>query len=156
MTQASMAEAVGDEPRIGLSLDERTHYAHVRYAASDNPGVIWYDPRDGHEHFTLGADTSLDALEFDDRVLTSVRIHAKHGRCQQAHPDGEWVLRLAYASKKRAEIADKTYVQKQNFEETSVHESVYAARDAAREQVPEYADAEYVNAVAHRLGDDDD
>ena len=34
------------------------HYAHVRYAAWDTPGVVWYDPRDGREAIRIDHDDS--------------------------------------------------------------------------------------------------
>lgn len=154
MSQATIPEVTGDAPTIGQSIDCRTHYAHVRYAAAETPGVVWYDPRDGHEYLTTGADTSLEAIEEGDRVLTSVRIHAKHGRCQAADPDGEWVVRRAFAEAElfqplRLDADPERHVV--TAETTDVYEDVHEARSAAAETVDAYEEAPYRNAVAHRL-----
>lgn len=60
--QPSLSEVTNERPQTGCALDERTHYAHTRYAATEH-GVIWYDPRDGHEYLTLDVAPSLDSLD---------------------------------------------------------------------------------------------
>ena len=154
MSQATIQAASGDAPRIGRSVDVRTHFAHVRYAAAETPGIIWYDPRDGHEYLTTGAETSLAELDQNDRVVSSVRLHAKHGRCQEADPNDEWVVRRAFAEVEqfkplRLDAEPEPHVV--TAEETDVYEDVHAARNAAADLVEVYAEAPYRNAVAHRL-----
>jgi hypothetical protein len=56
--QLAIDESAGERPVTGVSIDERTHYAHARYAAVENRVVIWYEPRDGIEILNLGVDTS--------------------------------------------------------------------------------------------------
>jgi len=150
--QASLQAATGDAPRIGISLDERTHYAHVRYAASEEAGVIWYDPRDGHEKITIPDAPEDDAVGVDDRHLIALQLHAKYGRCEIADPNDEWVLRRTYKTRatmeRPADLPDKTYVT--HVVATDEFDDVHAAREAAAEFSDVYADGEYRDAVAHR------
>lgn len=156
--QSSLSEATNERPATGVSLDERTHYAHVRYAAGDHPGVIWYDPRDGREYLSLDVDTSLDALELEERVLTGVRLHGKRNVCGIVDPSEEWVLEIHHASKAEYDVigdVDETANHVECYRGSEIFESQEAARDAAAEQVEAYADAPYRNAVEARLGDGD-
>ena len=49
-----------DAPNQASENDGPTspHYDHVRYAARDTPGVVWYDPRDGREAIRTDHDDS--------------------------------------------------------------------------------------------------
>lgn len=154
MSQATIQEVSGEAPTIGRSVDCQTHFAHVRYAAAETPGVIWFDPRDGHEYLTTGAETSLEALDQGDRVLSSIRLRAKHGRCQEADPNDEWIVRRAFAEVEhfqplRLDADPVPHVV--TAETTDVYEDVYEARGAAAKLADAYAEAPYRDAVAHRL-----
>ena len=154
MSQATIQAVSGDAPTIGRSVDVRTHYAHVRYAAAETPGVIWYDPRDGHEYLATGTETSLEELDENDRVVTSVRLHAKNGRCQEADPNDEWVVRRTFAEIEhfqplRVDAEPEPHVV--TAETTEVYDDVYEARKAAADLVEDYSEAPYRNAVTQRL-----
>ena len=153
MTQATIRQATDDGPEIGVELDERTHYAHTRYAASETPGVIWYDPRDGNEYYAL-EDVAPDAeIGFDDRELTSIRLHGHRKRCQIIDPSTdqfvvEYSVKTREVFEKPPGIDDIEYVT--TYGGSDVYEDVYTARAAAAEMCEGYASAERKNAVTHR------
>lgn len=141
---------------MDVDLNGRTHYAHVRYAAGDSPGVIWFDPRNGQERLALAVDTSRDALEPGERVLTTIGIYCKHHRAQAVDPDAEWVLDRYYTYKEEIECVDgSTEKQVSGCRSAETHESLTAAREAASEKHPEYAEAPYKNAIDECVDRDD-
>ncbi|GGL57472.1 hypothetical protein [Halocalculus aciditolerans] len=152
--QPTLSELATDEPEIGVSIDVEASYAHVRYAALDEPGVIWFDPRDGREYLAVNIDPERSELSVDERVVTSVRLRAKHGRGPEVDPDGEWVARVGYATLEEYErtgLETGTGIRKKNVEASEVFEGVHSAREWCRETVPAYATAEYRDAVAARV-----
>lgn len=160
--QASVGEVASDGPTTGveIDIDGRTHYAHARYAASNNePGTIWYDPRDGLEYLVLDADTSKDTLDLGEKVPTVVKLYGHRNRCGIVDPSEKWVLEVQYARKEEVAIVgdiDKTVKKVRTYGGSDVFESQQAAREAAAERFEEYRRAEWRNAVEYRLGDSDD
>lgn len=156
--QLSIEDATSDRPTTSVAIDERTHYAHVRYAATETPGVIWYDPRDGRERLNLDVDTSVEDLALDERKLTGLRLHGHRNVCGIVDPSERWVLERLYAKKvKYAPIgldADPD-VRVESYRSSEVFEDQKAARDAAAETCEVYAEAEWRDAVAARLGGDE-
>ena len=157
-----------DSPPVGIDLEyqasARTHRAHVRYAASDTPGVVWYDPRDGRERYTLTTEGSDSATEstsvtvaafdgMDDRVLTSVIVRPHR---PGAAVDGKYLIVRNYA---RLETFRRFHagrhidsvVRVGACVDSTVVDSLEAAREHCREHVPGYADAPRRDAVFHRL-----
>lgn len=64
-----------DSPTVGETLETTTHRAHTRYAAHDEPGVVWYDPRDGRENYTIRQDITVAAFDgMDNRVLLGISV----------------------------------------------------------------------------------
>jgi len=152
--QPTLEASMHEEPSVGQSLDVRTHYAHVRYAATETPGVIWYDPRDGHEKLSLGRGPSVDDLDADARILVGVTLYAKRSRCQLVSPDQEWVVEQHIAFRQEyqpLQLDADTEYRVGVASETQVFEDVYTARSWCREHIPEYDDAEYRNAVVARV-----
>lgn len=154
--QPTLSEATDPGPEIGITLDERTHYAHVRYAASETAGVIWYDPRDGREKFSTG-ETGADLEDVGDECLTSVRVHPFR---PGSHGDpGERYFVEQNVTRKERHNADRDgyeeYVITGSYGRTEVFDSLADARQWCRENIDGYADAEYRDAVAERTGDDD-
>lgn len=153
--QPSLTEATNDRPQTGFPLDQRTHYAHVRYAAKEIPGIIWFDPRDGRERLTLDTDTSLSALDEDEQVLTSIELRGHRNVCGVVEPSQKWMLLINYAVRAEYQIVgwrDETVDRVESHCETHIFETQAAARVAAEEQVEEYAAADYRNAVEYRTG----
>lgn len=156
--QLSIGQATNDRPTTGVEIEGRTHYAHVRYAATEQAGVIWFDPRDGQEYLALDVDTSLDALELDEKVLTSVRLHGHRNRCGVVDPSEKWVLERNYAFKEEFQPVNDVDEMDEHVGhscDTEIYEDQEAARDAAAELVDAYADAEWRDAVEYRTGGDD-
>lgn len=153
--QPTLSALANDEPEIGVSLDVRASFAHVRYAASESPGVIWYDPRDGHERLALDVDVELEDVEDGSRVLTGVTLHAKRARCQIVDPRQEWVVKRSFAVLEEFGDAMNDVVNRRvgNVRDSRCFEDVYSAREWCRESVPGYAAAEYRDAVAARVED---
>lgn len=148
------SEAHQEPPAIDgdMEIDKQTHYAHVRYAAGDTPGVIWYDPRNGQERLALAVDTSRDALEPGEQVLTTIGIYCKHHRAQAVDPDAEWVLDRYYTYKEEIECVDgSTETRVSGCRSAETHESLTAAREAASEKHQEYTEAPYKNALDERV-----
>jgi len=151
--QLSIDAVTNDRPTTGVAIDERTHYGHVRYAATETPGVIWYDSRDGRERLTLDADTSLDALGSDGRVLTAVELHGHRNVCGIVDPSERWVLEATYARTVEYEPLKLDAEPRERIETvvgSEIFEDQAAARDAAAEKCAVYADAEWRDAVTHR------
>jgi len=88
MTQQSLQASAHDAPRVGVPLDtdEFVSYAHVRYAAGDEPGIIWFDPRDGHEYLSFDTDASIEALDVGERVRVNVRPARQAGPLRTGRP----------------------------------------------------------------------
>jgi len=156
MTQQSLQANAHDAPRVGVPLDtdEFVSYAHVRYAAGDEPGIIWFDPRDGHEYLSFDTDASIEALDVGERVRVNVRLHAKRDRCGLVDPDQEWIVREEFAEHVVEEIdrvGETEDLHRISYAEAvETYDGVDAARAAARE-IDTYAEAEYRNAVAARV-----
>lgn len=151
--QTSVREHLDDGPEIGMSFAERTHYAHVRYAAGDEPGVIWFDPRDGREKFALDVDVTEDDLDVGERVLTRVSLRAHRKRAQEVSPDDAFVVEFGMVLREEFEPLGLDEVPDTHLatvSESVVCEDLHAARELARERCSEYAAAEYRDAVAAR------
>jgi len=156
MTQQSLQASAYQAPQVGVPLDtdEFVTYAHVRYAAGDEPGIIWFDPRDGHEYLSFDTARTIDALDVGERVRVNVRLHAKRDRCGLVDPDQEWIVREEFAEHVVKEIdrcGDTEELNRIRYAESvETYDGVDAARAAARE-IDAYAEAEYRNAVAARV-----
>lgn len=152
--QSTIAESAGDQPTVGIPVDERTHYAHARYAMHEQAGVIWYDPRDGHEKFRLEDVPTDEETGLEDEHLTHLTLHAKRQRCQLVDPDSEWVVKYQYKTREVIEkspgIEDREHIV--CYRGNDIYEDVSAAREAAAEMCEQYEEAEYRDAVKHRLG----
>lgn len=140
-----------DAPTIGEDFDGRTHYAHARYAANNQPGIIWFDPRDGREHYALEAGED-DLDDVGDEVLTRVSIKpyrpTDHGRpadqysVKQQTPRRELVNADSEFHETTTQVA--TYV------ETEVFDSLEAAREWCRSNIEGYTEAPRRDAVRSR------
>jgi len=156
LAEYSTDQTGADSPEIGVSLDDRTHYAHVRYAASDEAGVVWYDPRDGREYYTLPDAPADDAMAVGDEAVTSVKIMpfrpAAHGE-----PAEKYVIKRQRKRKEREGVDREwldEYVRVNTYGTSEVHESLEAAREWCRENVAGYATAPRRDAVSARCGGD--
>ena len=152
-SQRTIDQAAGTAPTIGIAVDERTHYAHARYAMIDEPGVIWYDPRDGHEKFQVPNTPAGVDLSLGERVLTHVTIHAKRARCQVVDPtEHEWVVEYQFKTRevfeRPSDLPDREYTA--HYARSETYDTVREARVAAGERCAAYAEAEYRNAVEER------
>lgn len=162
MSQQATTDAFGTAaPTTGKPLPERTHYAHARYAASDEAGVIWFDPRDCHEVFSVPDVPPDSAVSHDDKVITRLKIHAKRARCEVVAPaECEWVLKWQYKTRetweKPPDVDDVEFVT--SYGASKTYDTRTDAHDAAEELCDAYAAAEYRNAVATRtdIGGGDD
>ncbi len=156
MTQQSLHASAYEAPRVGVPLDtdEFVTYAHVRYAAGDEPGIIWFDPRDGHEYLSFDTERTIEALDVGERVRVNVRLHAKRDRCGLVDPGQEWIVIEEFAEHTVEEIerfGETEELQRISYSESvETYDGVDAARAAARE-IDAYAEAEYRNAVAARV-----
>jgi hypothetical protein len=154
--QRTIEQASGSAPTIGVTVDERTHYAHARYAMNDKTGVIWFDPRDGREKFRVpGVPADVD-LSVGERVLTHVSIHSKRACCQVVDPaDHEWVVEYNIKTREVFErpkdVPDREYTA--HYASSETYDTVRAARAAAGERCAAYAGAEYRNAVDARTSE---
>lgn len=141
-----------DSPPIGEQLTEYTHYAHVRYAASDESAVVWYDPRDGRERFVTGnREADLDTV--GDEHLSSVAI--KPYRPESfGDPATKYLIERNYARKELLN-ADRdwcdTSVIVSTFGKSDVVEGLETAREWCRENITGYATAPRRDAVAARI-----
>lgn len=138
-------------PAIGATLADRTHYAHTRYVVSDEPGVIWYDPRDGRENFATGrSGDGCDAV--GDSVVTGCAIRP-HRPTAHGDPAAEYVVKRHRTELVRrnadCEFRD-TIVRQESYVQSVVCESLAAARAWCCEHIPGYEDAEWRDAVATR------
>lgn len=141
----------GDSPTIGKQLPDRTHYAHVRYAAADEAGIVWYDPRDGRERFATGKqDTDLDTG--GDKHLTSVAIKPYQPE-SFGEPATTYLIERNHARKEQLN-ADRegceTTGSVAHSVQSDVVEGLETAREWCREHISGYADAPRRNAVAAR------
>ncbi|WP_455448207.1 hypothetical protein [Natrinema thermotolerans] len=152
--QTTLETATGaDTPEIGVTLETQTHRAHVRYAASETPGVIWYDPRDGRERYVCDRTVTMADFEsMDDRVLTSVVV--------RPHRPGEAVDGRYCVVRNRNGLETFTrsidgervpgLVGIGSYRTADVFDSLEAAQEYCREHVAGYADAPRKDAVAAR------
>lgn len=120
-----------------------THYAHVRYAAKDDPGVIYYDPRDNREKFTRDVEDA--DLSHGERTVTSVKIKPWRP-AQFGEPAEAYFVEINTAELERRCGGD----YRKGYRKTERFESVEEAREYAKENVPGYADAERKNALEAR------
>lgn len=152
-----------DSPDIGQSIETLTHYGHVRYEALENPGIVWYDPRDGREYYTTGRYDDFDPDEFDvdEELLTGIKIMPfrpeSHG-----DPAARYVVREHIL---RKEVIDTTtegwvapnlpdeYVDTRSYSRSHVFEGIETAREWCRENIDGYEAAERRDAVRERVGD---
>lgn len=156
-SQRTIGQAAGNVPTIGVDVDEHTHYAHARYAMSDEAGVIWFDPRDGREKFRVPNVPADTDLSLDECVLTHVTIHPKRALCQVVDPaEHEWVVEYQYKTQEVFErppgVPDREYTA--NYSKTETFDTVSSARSSAADQCEAYADAAYQNAVNARTSGD--
>lgn len=154
MSQTTIPQSTDDGPAIGIELDERTHFAHTRYAASETAGVIWFDPRDGNEWFVLTGVASDDEIGLGDRELTSIHLYPHRKKGQIVDPaEDKFVVEYHFKTREVFEkppgIDDIEYVT--SYSGSDVYEDVYSAREAAAELCEEYASAIRKNAVEHRM-----
>jgi len=142
-----------DSPQVGARLEERTHYAHTRYAAVEDPGVIYFDPRDGREKFCLG--NSVDGLEhLDNRVMTSVTIKP-YQSADFGQPANRYVVKRSYAELELFNVGDECTPPKvwpKSIGESEVLDGLEEAREFCREHVKGYETAPRRDAVDERLG----
>ncbi|OLZ39088.1 hypothetical protein A6E15_19180 [Natrinema saccharevitans] len=144
-----------DGIEIGQQLDERTHYAHVRYAARDAPGVIWYDPRDGREYLTFDVEADPDDLEVGESVVTSVKI-MPYQPAEYGEPAAKYVVKRQRAQKELVEPTGEgePFPTVRTYGGSEVFDSLEAARTHLRETFDEYAAAPRRDAVRTRLGEE--
>jgi len=142
-----------DSPAVGVTLENRTHRAHARYAARETPGMVWYDPHDGRERYVLDREVTMaDFTAMDDRVLTSVVI--------RPHRPGEAVDGRYCVVRNRNGIETFTrfidgervpgLARIASYRKADVFDSLEAAREWCREHVAGYVDAPRKDAVAAR------
>lgn len=158
-SQRTIGQAAGTAPTIGVDVDERTHYAHARYAMSDEAGVIRFDPRDGREKFRVPNVPADTDLSLNERVLTHVTILPKRALCQVVDPaEHEWVVEYQFKTRELFErppdVPDREYTAYYSKNET--FNTVSSARSSAADQCEAYADAAYQNAVNARTSDDNE
>lgn len=154
-TQQTFEAVADDGPEIGIELDERTHFAHARYAAAETAGVIFYDPRSGLERLSFENIPADDDLEVGEKCYTSLKIYPHRARSRPANAEQAFALECHYARREEHEKPGKTtdsYEIVHSYSDSDVYESLYAARTAACERFEEYDKAEYRDAVAFRLG----
>ena len=140
-----------DSPPIGQQLAGYTHYAHARYAASDESEVVWYDPRDGREWFATGK-READLTTVDDEHLSSVTV--KPYRPESfGDPAAKYLIERNFARKERLNTdrdwCDTSVIVK-TFGKSDVVEGIEAAREWCRKNIMGYADAPRRDAVAAR------
>jgi len=119
------------------------HYAHARYAARDAPGVIWYDPRDGHEAIRLDHDRC--EIVAGQRRLVSAKI-TPYQPAEFGTPAERYLTVLTIET--RVTHDSGTSARRE------VHDGLAAARAHLSEHVPSYDDAPRRDAVRHRTGFD--
>jgi len=122
-----------------------THYAHARYAASDTPGVIWYDPRDNREVFNRGLSEEIDNGE---RRVRSARVSA-YRPPKFGVPPEQYITEIS-VEYGPAEGAEFPYPR--SAVSSEVHDSLDAAQAHLKEHVPSYEQAPRRDAVLHRTG----
>ncbi len=145
----------GDDIEVGQQLEERTHYAHVRYAARDAPGVIWYDPRDGREYINFGVETDRDDLDLGESVVTSVKL-MPYQPTEYGKPAEKYVVKRQRAQKELVEPTGEgaPFPTVRTYGSSEVFDSLEAARTHLRETFDEYAAAPRRDAVRTRLGEE--
>ena len=118
-------------------------YAHVRYAARDTPGVVWYDPRDGREASRLSYDDS--EIEAGQRRLVAAKI-TPYQPVEFDTPAEQYLTELVFET--RDTHNSGTVARRE------VHNSLAAAQAYLSERTPGYDDAPRQDAVRHRTGFD--
>ena len=126
----------GDEPTA-------PHYAHVRYAASDTPGVVWYDPRDGREAIRL--DHDQNEIEAGQRRLVAAKV-SPYRPAEFGTPAEQYLTERVFETRDTRHSGTSA--------RREVHDSLAAAQAHLREHVPAYDDAPRQDAVRHRTGHD--
>ena len=119
------------------------HYAHVRYAASDTPGVVWYDPRDGREAIQLDHDDS--EIEAGQRRLVAAKI-SPYRPAEFGTPAERYLTELVFETR---DTHDSGTVARRE-----VHDSLATAQAYLSEHTPGYDNAPRRDAVRHRTGVD--
>ena len=118
-------------------------YAQARYAARDTPGVVWYDPRDGHEAIRIDHDDS--EIVAGQRRLVAAKI-APYQPAEFGTPAEQYFTELVFET--RVTHDGGTAARRE------VHDSLATARAYLGEHVPGYDDAPRRDAVRHRTGFD--
>jgi hypothetical protein len=122
-------------------------YAHPRYAASDTPGVIWYDPRDNRESFSQDLSTEIDTGE---RRVTSGKI-GSYRPAEFGVPPEQYITKIGvqYGPEQGDEFPFA-----HSAVSSEVHDSLDAAQAHLAKHVPGYEQAPRRDAVLHRTGYD--
>ena len=119
------------------------HYAHVRYAAWDTPGVVWYDPRDGREAIRIDHDDS--EIVNGQRRLVAAKV-APYQPAEFGTPAERYLTELVFETRDTHDSGTSA--------RREVHDSLAAAQAHLDEHVSGYDDAPRVDAVRHRTGFD--
>jgi len=122
-------------------------YAHPRYAASDTPSVIWYDPRDNRESFNRDLNTEVDTGE---RRVTSGKI-GPYRPAEFGVPPERYITEIGiqYGPEEGDEVPSP-----RSAVSSEVHDSLDAAQAHLAKHVPGYEQAPRHDAVLHRTGCD--
>ena len=130
-----------DAPNQASENDGPTspHYAHVRYAARDTPGVVWYDPRDGHEAIRIDHDDS--EIEAGKRRLITAKV-SPYQPAESGTPAERYLTELVFETRDTHDSGTSA--------RREVHDSLAAAQAHLGERVLDYDDAPRQDAVRHR------
>ena len=140
-----------DAPEIGVTLTDRTHYAHTRYAASDEAGVVWYDPRDGREYYATGTSGD-DLTTVGDETRTSVEV-TPYQPTEFGTPAARYVVNqhIARYERRNAECDwRETFETVGHYGRSEVFDSLDDARAWCCDHVDGYASAPRRDAVGDR------
>ena len=116
-------------------------YAHVRYAARDTPGVVWYDPRDRHEAIRIDHDDS--EIEAGKRRLVAAKV-APYQPDEYGTPAEQYLTELVFETRDTHDSGTSA--------RREVHDSLAAAQAHLGEHVPGCDDPPRWDAVRHRTG----
>jgi hypothetical protein len=122
---------------------ETAHFAHVRYAAAENSGTVYYDPRDNRERYTR--DVADSELSHREQTITTVVI--KPWRPAQFGEAAEQYTVEIYTATLDRRCGEDFRTQ---YSKSKKFESVEEAREYAAENVPGYSDAPRKNALKAR------
>lgn len=142
-----------------MSESERHFAPNARYAASNNPGIRWFDPETEQEHFSrpIGVNDLLDAgasLNNPDGIKLVSRVEIN----PYQPPSERWQVEVV---KTRLDVRKKNghvdFVTTQSFVKTEVFDDRDDAVVWAEEGVEAFRTAEQQDAIewreARRQGD---